>query len=703
MYTLSKKICFLVFFVLFANTICAQDLLHCGADEMRISTLKKNPTIAKAVAKRDLQLEEHTKQYVDQFYKKQLTSSTYIIPVVFHVIHNYGAENISDAQIKDAISVLNKRFRKQSADTSTIVAAFKPLHADCEIEFRLATLDPNGNCTSGINRIASSLTAIGDHSVKSLIHWPPEKYLNIYVVQNAAGLAGHAVWPADADTIPAWDGIVMSHNYVGSIGTSNPTSSVVLAHECGHYLNLHHIWGGNNVPGFYYLPCADLNKSCSIDDLVADTPPTIGWVTCNLNGSSCGNTVDMVQNVMDYSYCNKMFTYGQKARMHACLNDTMASRNNLWQPANLIATGVSNPSNVLCKADFTGSKNVVCANSLNQVTFTNTSYHDSIVSMIWSFPGGAPSSSTAASPVITYTNAGVYSVSLKVYTTTDSAIVTKLNCVSVLPTTSVSYPFSESFETVNSLYGPQWFANSMDTVNAWQITNTASYSGSVSVMLSNANNPMETRDELYSRIINLSGASSLSFNFKYAFARKDTSNKDQLQVYIGNNCAGWIQRLSLVGAALETAPIQSGSFMPTNSSQWMQANITIPLAYYTSTFRIKFVFSSKGGNNFYLDDISIGNSTGVQNLQEVITDIKLFPNPSEDNVSVSFDLIEPKELSFSVVDVSGRIIFEREKQFFSIGAHVFSFDLNTVSSGVYFLKVVDGKQSIARPLVVGIK
>ncbi|MBK7183136.1 MAG: hypothetical protein IPH89_09465 [Bacteroidetes bacterium] len=57
-----------------------------------------------------------------------------------------------------------------------------------------------------------------------------------------------------------------------------------------------------------------------------------------MSGASCGNVVDNVQNAMDYSYCNKMFTYGQKARMHACLNDTMANRNNLWQTANLIAT-----------------------------------------------------------------------------------------------------------------------------------------------------------------------------------------------------------------------------------------------------------------------------------------------------------------------------------------------------------------------------
>ena len=183
------------------------------------------------------------------------------------------------------------------ADTSAIVNAFKSIHADCEIEFRLAKKDPSGNCTSGINRIASPYTYTGTHDVKSLIHWDPTKYLNIYVVANAAGLAGHCVWPSDADTIPAWDGIVITHSYVGEIGTSSTLTRVSLSHEVGHYFNLQHTWGGNNVPGYYFLPCADPNKDCNIDDGVSDTPVTIGWQTCNLNGASCGSTLDNVKNI----------------------------------------------------------------------------------------------------------------------------------------------------------------------------------------------------------------------------------------------------------------------------------------------------------------------------------------------------------------------------------------------------------------------
>ncbi|MCE3278592.1 MAG: domain containing protein [Bacteroidetes bacterium] len=696
-----KKLLTIFFLLCFLRISFSQELLHCGSDEMRISTLKANPEIAKAVIRKDAELEAFTQEYVRQFYHNRMPSATYMIPVVYHVIHNYGIENISNAQLLDGITVLNKTFRKQAADTNSIVAAFKPLHADCDIEFRLATIDPDGNCTSGINRIASSLTTPGDHRVKSLIQWPTDKYLNIYVVQNAAGLAGHAVWPADADSIPAWDGIVMSHNYVGSIGTSNPTQSVVLAHECGHYLNLQHIWGGNNVPGFYFYPCADPFKDCNIDDLVADTPPTIGWQSCNLNGASCGNTVDNVQNAMDYSYCNKMFTYGQKARMHACLNSPIAGRNNLWQTSNLIATGTDTQIQPLCAADFSSNKTVVCNTSgINQIVFSNTSYNGSVTSLQWTFPGGTPASSSALSPTVSYSTPGTFPVTLKVFNGTDSTMVTKTNFISVLPSTGNTYPFIEGFESTSSLTGPQWYSNTFDTINRWQLTSSAASTGSNSVMLDNFNNTMNTKDELISPMIDLTGGSNLSFTFKYAYARKDTLSQDQLQVYVSKDCiSSWIQRLNLIGSALETVQPQAIPFIPTSITEWQQASITIPASYYTANFRFKFVFTSKGGNNIFIDDINIDLSSGIDDLNNKLDNFNVYPNPITDLLHVAFLSEETKQLNFKVVDILGQAVYNLNTSIVK-GNHEITIDLKQLSSGLYFLKVNDGRMEFSKKILV---
>ncbi|MBL7882605.1 MAG: PKD domain-containing protein [Bacteroidia bacterium] len=683
---MKKLLVSLVIFISLAQ-LSAQELKYCGTDEMRINTLKQaNPKIAQAIIKRDQVLEAHTQQFTENFYQKNMAGGmVYTIPVVFHVIHMYGNENISDAQIKDGIDVLNKTFRKQLADTASIVAAFKPLHADCEIEFKLAQLDPNGNCTSGINRIASPLTTTGNHDVKTLIQWPTDMYLNIYVVQNAAGLAGHAIFPSDADSIPAWDGIVMSHNYVGSIGTSTPMRSVVLAHECGHYLNLQHIWGGNNVPNFYYYPCADPFKDCNIDDLVADTPPTIGWQSCNLTAASCGNVVDNVQNAMDYSYCNKMFTYGQKARMQACLNSTIGGRNNLWQPANLVATGVSSASTI-CAADFNANKKVVCSSSNNQIIFSNASYNGNFTSIEWTFPGGTPSSSTLASPTITYTTPGKHAVSLKVKNGIDSAQITKANFISVLPSSGNPYPYSEDFESTVSLNGNDWFSNSFDTENEWLLTNTTAVSGSNCVMLDNFNTNKINKDELISPIINLTGTSNLSVSFKYAFARKDSTNLDQLQLLLSGNCnTSWIIRATLSGSGLETVPPTNTFYTPTSVSEWRQVYATIPASFLTASFRFKFLFTSNGGNNIYIDDINITNTLNIAEQSTNNFHVHMYPNPSKDVLNITINTEQSEKIMYSIKDVVGKTVAENNIELVK-GENLFSINNEKLTNGFYFIQ-----------------
>ncbi len=682
----------------------AQTPLHCGADEMRISTLKQNPQVAKAVINRDAQLENFTQNFVQNANNnlnaaKTNSAATYVIPVVFHVIHNYGTENISVAQLKDGLDIVNKTFRKQHPNNSTIVSAFQSIHADCDIEFRLATLDPNGNCHSGINRIASTLTTSGDHRVKNLIHWPPTQYLNVYVVANAAGLAGHAIWPSDADTIPLWDGIVLSHSYVGTFGTSNLTQSVAFAHECGHYLNLQHIWGGNNVPGFYFYPCADVNKDCNIDDLVADTPPTIGWQSCNLNGASCGNVVDNVQNAMDYSYCNIMFTDGQKARMTACLNSPIAGRNNLWQTSNLMATGVYTTA-TLCKADFMSNKTMVCP-SANSVAFTNTSYNGTFTSLQWTFAGGTPSVSSVSNPTVTYSTLGSYPVTLKVKNGMDSVSVTKQNYINVQATTGIAYPFSESFESIASLNGLQWYTNNLDTSNTWQLTTLAASTGSTSVMINNFSSAIYGKDELYSRPINLSGATGLSVNFKYAFARKDTSNKDQLQLFGVTTCGGTnIPRFAAIGSLLETVPVQTTAFYPMQITDWKSVSATLPGILLTTSFRMKFVFTANGGNNVFIDDINIDITTGTKDISEMIDDLKIYPNPASNFCNLNFNLSQSKTLTVNIYNIIGEKVCSLPKNVYEEGIQEIKLNTNHLSNGMYIVQINDGTRAINKQLVI---
>lgn len=86
-------------------------------------------------------------------------------------------------------------------------------------------------------------------------------------------------------------------------------------------------------------------------------------------------------------------------------------------------------------ANFTANATSVCAGT--QVAFTNSSTN-SPTSYAWSFPGGTPSSSTAANPTITYNTAGTYTVSLTATNADGSDSEVKTNYITVNPNPSVS-------------------------------------------------------------------------------------------------------------------------------------------------------------------------------------------------------------------------------------------------------------------------
>ena len=309
-----------------------------------------------------------------------------IIPIVFHVIHNNGPENISTAQVHDAVDVLNTNFRALNANIDEVIPEFEDLVADIEIEFRLAQRDPNGNCHPGINRIVSDLTYVGDSEMKSLIQWPRNMYLNVWVCEYAAGAAGYALYPG---SVANWqnadqDGIVLQHSYCGSIGTANLYRSRTLTHEVGHWLNLRHPWGNSNNPG--------LAENCEEDDNVSDTPNTVGWTNCNLDGATCGS-LDNVQNYMDYSYCGRMFTQGQKTRMRTAALSSTAQRNQLSTASNLAATGALEQP-ILCSAAFTVERDIICVG--DSVRFADASYHG-VTEWTWDFGDGTVVSGNNAS------------------------------------------------------------------------------------------------------------------------------------------------------------------------------------------------------------------------------------------------------------------------------------------------------------------
>ena len=317
-------------------------------------------------------LEELEKNYTRAAARGFSTQRTtnYILPVVFHVIHQNGTENISDALVNAGLQHLNAAFANTGYyDQNTGV--------DTEIQFCLAKRDPDGNVTTGINRVENSLTSMtletDDDNLKNLIRWNPQAYINIWIVGEicsnvvGCGVAGYAYFPSSHGNPE--DGLVVEARWVGS----SPSNSSVLAHEIGHYLGLYHTFEGG---------CPNANCLAN-GDRVCDTAPdqSTAATPCTFPGNSCSTDVnpadpnnpftsdqnDMIINYMDYGDwdCYSAFTLGQKDRMAFFIEGTRSSLLN--------SQACIDPCDAPVVAAFTASPNPV--NAGGTLTFSNNSFN----------------------------------------------------------------------------------------------------------------------------------------------------------------------------------------------------------------------------------------------------------------------------------------------------------------------------------------
>lgn len=665
-------------------SVAAQSIVNpCGANDLAKAAAHAPEPAAylQEVASADETLEAFTAQWA--VANSGAERVDYVIPVVFHIIHNNGPENISNEQVEDAIRVLNNDYNKLNLDWPNVRPEFLDLVADIGIEFRLAQRDPQGNCTNGITRTVSTLTNDGTQTMKALIQWPRNKYLNVWVAASADGAAGYTYRPGAVANWPEGDGIVLLHDYTGAIGTSSQSHSRTLTHEVGHWLNLSHTWGSTNDPA--------VASNCSSDDNVSDTPNTIGWTMCDLDGASCGNAIDNVENYMEYSYCSKMFTNGQATRMLAALNSATAQRNQLWTANNLASTGVSEAP-ILCLADFVPSTTLVCAGT--PVSFTDLSYHN-IVSRSWSFPGATPSTSTDETPVVTYAEPGVYAVSLTVSDGTSSLSTTQDALITVMANPGATPPVMDSFESISSLNGPEWYTVNSGSGNSFALTNAAAYTGSSSVRLQNSNSMDGITNELLSRTFDMSQATDITISYRWAYAKRTSTSDDVLNLQVSNDCgATWSLRKIMRGSTtLPTAPNTSGNFIPSGPDQWGYVEVSnISSTSHVSDFRFKFVFESDGGNNLYLDDVNVnGMPVGVNDLEGGSVQLQVLPNPVRDAARLAFKLASPAESRIDVIDATGRTVRSLALGTIS-GNQLIGLPVQGLESGTYLVQLVSGGQ-----------
>ena len=611
----------------------------CGTNEYQQMLEQADPSIIN----RRAEIEEFTRNFTVNNAGESRALVT--IPVVVHVVYNTTAENISNSQIQSQITVLNQDFRKLNADAANIPSAFSGLAADANIEFCLATVDPNGNATSGILRVPTSATSFGtNNTVKSSSTggsnpWNAGKYLNLWVCDISGSILGYAQFPGGSAST---DGVVCDYQYFGTNGTATApfNKGRTATHEVGHWLNLYHIWG-------------DDGTGCTGSDLVTDTPnaagpnygcPAFPRVTC-----SNGPNGDLFMNYMDYTddACMYMFSNAQSTRMQS-LFATGGARSSI-----LTSTGCGTPTPVLCGAitGLTSASITQTGATISWAAVTGaTGYvlqYKLASSTVWTTVNVA----TTSFAITGLTAGTAYNVQVQSVCSAGNGSFTALN----FTTTSAATTCSDTYESNNTTGTAKTIA-----VN----TNITARIGS-------------STDLDWFRFSNTSAARNIRIDLTGLPADYDVRlyNPSGTQVAISQNGSITSEAIVYNTTTIGTWRIQVYGYQGAFNSTLCY---TLRASISASTFRE-------------------GDETPATELNFTASDsdvviANVFPNPTNGKLNVILEASDAQNAQLRICDITGRTVLQHNATCTS-GSNTFILDMESLPNGYYLLVIDNGNAS----------
>jgi len=550
------------------------------------------------------------------------------IPVVVHIVWNTATENISDAQIFSQMDVLNADFRRANLDAINTPSVWQSISADTEIEFCLATIDPNGISSNGITRTQTNQTSfsINTSDMKSTSNggidpWPKDDYLNIWVCDLSGGILGYATPPSGFNNPN--DGVVVGYKYFGTIGAVQApyNKGRTSTHEVGHWLNLDHVWGNGGNCG---------------NDNVSDTPTqeeeNYSCPSFPHNPNSCGTSNvsgDMFMNYMDYTNdaCMNMFTLGQKTRMTAAinqyrpnlLNHNLCSGSGITPSWNCINGSCIDPAN----GNGTYSNYNVCVNSCNCVPISLPLFED------------FQSNSLPANWNIENNDSD------KTWEITNTA----------------------GYNSTKSLY-----------------INNADYS---------ANGEY---DDLISPTLDFTSLSSVSLEFDYAYSLWTDPTlsqvwSDTLIILLSSDCGlSWqnIWEKTSLDLVTTTPIFNEFTWTPSSNNDWSSEVINLNAYINQDDILIKFRNVNQYENNLYLDNINIKSSPN--SVEELMIEHMIYPNPTNSHINIEITSSKFNDIELYVSNSIGQTVYSETIN--SNRERIITINLNDFSEGIYFVNLI---------------
>ena len=212
------------------------------------------------------------------------------------------------------------------------------------------------------------------------------------------------------------------------------------------------------------------------------------------------------------------------------------------------------------------------------------------------------------------------------------------------------------------------------------------------------------KDELFLPPVDLSGSAAPDMFFDYAYAQKDATSDDALDVMVSSDCgATWTNVWNAHGLSLATAAAPVGNaYIPntTDPSEWKTAQFSLT-GFNLANVLVKFVTTSDNGNNLFLDNINLVQSApvGIAKINTFATAVGLYPNPTSGITNVTITSKKSSDAKISVVNTLGQVVAVKEVKL-TEGANSIQLDMKEFAAGIYNVTISTTEGSAVKKLNV---
>ena len=378
---------------------------------------------------------------------------------------------------------------------------------------------------------------------------------------------------------------------------------------------------------------------------------------------------------------------------------------------------------------------------------------NSPTSWSWSFPGGTPSTSTAANPQVTYATGGTYAVTLMATNAVGTDTVVKTTYVdveqAVTPTANVSMSASTICDNETLTL---WATHNNAGTNPffiWYRNGVFEYLGNDTLVLTNVNNGDNFKVVMRPSITCVTNDSILSNTVSVTVIASPTVTLNGFSQVCLNDNAITLSGGQPAGGTYSGNGVSAGAFDPqqagvgghiitytyvdpvTGCVGTATSNITVnnpppqPSVTYnnfilkadpiTTSYTYQWLDGQGNAIPGATDTIFIPTATGDYAVEvtflngcksqsayytvtqiginefSIANGIGLYPNPADKEIAVQLTSAKPISCTISILDMTGRLLYSQDFDL-KVGQQEITLDISSIPVGVYMLDITDGKQ-----------